>query len=196
MMGKYDMRLVKMKLKDCVSPDWNPRTITENEFKQLKHSIKTFGYSDPIIVNQRNNHIIAGNQRHRALLELNRENHGKYTVIDVVLLDLDPDDEKAFNLGHNKIGGEFDPEAVEKLLEELGSEYDLTLTGFEDITSDDDLDLSEFDDLDAEDVLEEGLGSVGEVEYVLTIKCANSSQQDFLFNELRERGYTVKATQY
>lgn len=193
-MGKYDMRVVKMKLKDCIRPDYNPRKITDNEFQQLKHSIKTFGYNDPIIVNQRNNHIVAGNQRHRALTELNRENHGKYTIIDVVLVDLAPADEKAFNIGHNEIGGSFDGEKLEELLKELDDvDYDITLTGFEDIV---DVDMDEFLDDEDDDDPQGQLVMNGEVEYVLTVKCADSSQQDFLFRELREKGYRVKATQY
>ena len=190
------MRVVKMALKDCVSPDWNPRRISDNEFQQLKHSIRTYGYNDPIIINQRNNHIVAGNQRYRALTELNRENHGKYKIIDVVLVDLPPSDEKAFNIGHNKIGGEFDEEKLEELLSELEDEgYDITLTGFEDIVDNLDDDFDEFmGDEPCEDELSGG--SLGDVEYVISVKCASSSQQDCLFRELRERGYSVKSMQY
>lgn len=187
------MRVVKMALKDCVSPDYNPRKISDTEFEKLKHSIRTFGYNDPIIINQRNNHIIAGNQRHRALTELNRENHGKYKVIDVVLLDLDPKDEKTFNIGHNKISGEFDGEKLEELLAELEDEdVDMALTGFGEI----DDDLSEFLEEEDEEELLPLKEDVGDVEYMLTVKCASKGQQDFLFNELRGKGYHVKATQY
>ena len=38
-MGKYDMDIVKMKLSSLVSPDYNPRTISDEEFDNLKKSI-------------------------------------------------------------------------------------------------------------------------------------------------------------
>ena len=189
-MGKYDMRIVKMNLKDCVSPDYNPRQISDTEFEKLKHSIRTYGYNDPIIVNQRNNHIVAGNQRHRALTDLNKENHGKYTVIDVVLVDLPPADEKAFNIGHNKIGGEFDEVKLEALLHELEQQdYDMSLTGFADLLED--VNLEEMAEEFEDDVID-----VGEPVYTISVKCANQTQQDMLFERLKQEGYNVKAMKY
>jgi ParB-like chromosome segregation protein Spo0J len=189
-MGKYDMRIVKMKLADCVSPDYNPRQISDIEFEKLKHSIRTFGYNDPIIVNQRNNHIVAGNQRHKALTELNKENHGKYTIIDVVLVDLPPNDEKTFNIGHNKIGGEFDGEKLEQLLRELeGQNCDMSLTGFAD----------DIEDVDLEEIADEidcDLTDIGDPVYTINVKCVNATQQDMLFERLKHEGYNVKAMKY
>ena len=189
-MGKYDMRIVKMALKDCVSPDYNPRQISDTEFKQLKHSIKKYGYNDPIIINQRNNHIVAGNQRHKALTELNRENHGKYKIIDVVLVDLPPADEKGFNIGHNKIHGEFDEEKLELLLKELEqSGYDMSLTGFADEIED--VNLEEIADEIDDDFVE-----ILEPQYMISVRCANQTQQDVLFERLKHEGYNVKAMKY
>ena len=188
-MGKYDMNFVKFKLSDCVSPDFNPRKISDDEFEKLKDSIRKYGYSDPIIINKRNNHIVAGNQRYRALCDLNRENHGKYTFIDVVLVDLDLADEKAFNIGHNKIGGEFDEVKLESLLDELQSiDYDMSLTGF----------IDEFEDIEIDD---EAFGvDPGKVkqkeEFMISVKCDSLAQMNYLFDSLRERGFNVKCTRY
>lgn len=44
------MKIEKVKLSDLNSPSWNPRYITDEDFKKLKNSIETFGYVDPIIV--------------------------------------------------------------------------------------------------------------------------------------------------
>ena len=189
-MGKYDMRFVKMKLADCVSPSFNPRRISDAEFERLKDSIRRYGYSDPIIVNQRNNHIVAGNQRYRALTELNRENHGKYTVIDVVLVDLDLADEKAFNIGHNKIGGEFDEAKLETLLEELESQnYDMALTGFVEDYENFEVDLDDFG-VNPSEV------NTAPESYMITVKCTDLNQMNHLFNQLKEKGYNVKSTRY
>lgn len=189
-MGKYDMEIVKFKLADLVSPEFNPRRISDDEFERLKNSIRSYGYSDPIIVNKRNNHIVAGNQRFRALKELNRENHGKYTMIDVVLVDLDLSDEKAFNIGHNKIGGEFDEIKLESLLDELEEmDYDMDLTGF----------VDEFEDIDTVDIDEFGVRPSqfdSKEEFIVSVKCDSASQMDSLHDTLRKQGYNVKSTRY
>lgn len=189
-MGKYDMNIVKYKLADLVSPEFNPRKISDDEFERLKNSIRTYGYSDPIIVNKRNNHIVAGNQRFRALKELNRENHGKYTTIDVVLVDLELSDEKAFNIGHNKIGGEFDEIKLESLLDELESiDYDMDLTGF--VDEFENLDSSELDDFGVQPSNVES-----KEEFIVSVKCDSASQMDNLHATLRRQGYNVKSTRY
>lgn len=189
-MGKYDMNIVKMNLKDLVSPSFNPRKISDSDFEMLKNSIKSYGYSDPLIVNKRNNHIVAGNQRYKALCELNQENHGKYTRIDVVLVDLPLEDEKAFNIGHNKIGGEFDEEKLESLLNELESiNYDMALTGFMDEYEDYEVDMSDFVE-DTNEIVNKP------TVYMISVKCSDFNQMNYLFNRLKDKGYNVKSTQY
>lgn len=190
-MGKYDMNVVKMKLSSLVSPDFNPRVIGDDEFERLKDSIRRYGYSDPIIVNKRNNHIVAGNQRFRALSELNRENHGKYTLIDVVLVDLDLADEKAFNIGHNKIGGDFDRVKLDALLDELEAlDYDMALTGFVDEFSE--VDLSGVGD----DLVEPDGVVMDNEEFIITVKCVSVNQMNYLYDSLRGKGYNVKCTRF
>ena len=60
------MKIEKVKLSDLNSPSWNPRYITDEDFKKPKNSLETFGYADPIIVNKHNMNIVAGNQRYQA----------------------------------------------------------------------------------------------------------------------------------
>ena len=56
---------------------------------------------DPIIINK-DGTIIGGHQRHQVLLDLGAES------ADVVVVDLDPDKEKALNIALNKITGSWD----------------------------------------------------------------------------------------
>lgn len=197
--SKYRLDFGRVALGDLVSPDFNPRRISVRDFDALKRNIRKFGYQDLIIVNKRNNHIVAGNQRYRALKDLNVELHGKYRVIDVIFVDLDLCDEKAFNISHNRIGGEFDEVKLEALLDELEAEdYSMDLSGFVDCV--DNLDLEDLDVDDDVDVgVVEDLGSggvVGREEFVVTVKCVNGVQMDSLFEELRGRGFSVKAARY
>lgn len=189
MVGKYCMRFGRVRLRDLVSPDYNPRSISGDEFERLKKSIRVFGYQDPLIVNESNNHIVAGNQRFRALKELDVESHGKYSMIDVVLVNISESDEKAFNIGHNRIGGEFDEVKLQGLLDELASEdYDLDLTGF-------------VADYDLEEVVSEmgdglGDGVLSPSSFVVTVKCGSVEDMNELHNRLKKQGYNVKSTVY
>lgn len=83
------------------------------EYKQLKDSIKNFGYVDLIIIDN-NFKIIGGHQRLPILKELG------YKEIDVVQVDhLNETQIKTLNIALNKIEGQWDFEKLELLLNEL-----------------------------------------------------------------------------
>ena len=121
------MEIVKVDINDLISPEYNPRQITDDEMEKLKNSINEFGYIAPIIVNKYNNHIIGGNQRYEALKSLG------YTDVDVVFVD-EPDlnREKALNIALNKISGEWDFVKLADIIDELElNDFDIPLTGFD-----------------------------------------------------------------
>lgn len=155
------MEIVKVNINELISPEYNPRQITDDEMEKLKNSINEFGYVAPIIVNKHNNHIVGGNQRYEALKSLG------YTDVDVIFVD-EPDlnREKALNIALNKISGEWDEVKLNQIFTEMKlAGFDkVSLTGFEDyevqelnfindINYDDDFDLTD-DDL-SEDKEEE-----------------------------------------
>ena len=121
------MEIVKVNINELISPEYNPRQITDDEMEKLKNSINEFGYVAPIIVNKHNNHIIGGNQRYEALKSLG------YTDVDVVFVD-EPDlnREKALNIALNKISGEWDFVKLADILDDLElDDFDISLTGFD-----------------------------------------------------------------
>ena len=121
------MEIVKVDINELISPEYNPRQITDDEIGKLKNSINEFGYIAPIIVNKYNNHIIGGNQRYEALKSLG------YTDVDVVFVD-EPDlnREKALNIALNKISGEWDFVKLADIIDELElNDFDIPLTGFD-----------------------------------------------------------------
>ena len=122
------MEIVKVDINELISPEYNPRQITDDEMEKLKNSINEFGYIAPIIVNKHNNHIIGGNQRYEALKSLG------YTDVDVVFVD-EPDlnREQALNIALNKISGEWDLVKLEDIIDDLElNDFDISLTGFDD----------------------------------------------------------------
>ena len=123
------MQIVKKNINDLIFPDYNPRkklTPEDKEYQKIKNSIQEYGYADLVIINK-DNTIIGGNQRSQVLKDLG------YEEIECVQLDLDKTKEKALNIALNKITGEWDYGKLGDLLLELDSEnFDLELTGFED----------------------------------------------------------------
>ena len=123
------MEIKKAPVKDLVSPEWNPRQITDEELEKLKTSLEEFGYIEPIIINDVNNHVVGGNQRLRALIALG------YDEVDVVYVHLeDINKEKACNVALNKISGDWDEDKLRVVLEDIElSPIDIKLTGFDEL---------------------------------------------------------------
>lgn len=122
------MNFEKWKLSDIKPAEYNPRKrlqAGDPEYQKILNSIVQFGYVDPIIIN-RDGTIIGGHQRHTVLTDLG------YDEVDVVVLDLDKQNEKALNVALNKISGDWDEKKLKDLLLDLDiDDFDISLTGFE-----------------------------------------------------------------
>ena len=133
------MKIESRKISELKFAEYNPRTISKKQFKDLVSSLKKFGLIDPIIINSskdRQNIIIGGHQRSRAWLELGND------TIQCVVLDLSINDEMELNLRLNKNGGKFDDDLLlnyfdEDLLFEVGftvNDLNINLDKYEDNT--------------------------------------------------------------
>ena len=120
--------LKKIKLSEIKGADYNPRKISNEALGRLTKSLAELGDLQPITVNIRTgNTIIGGHQRYKIYQAMGREE------IDVWLVDLSEEKEKAANLALNNMAGEFDTEALKDLLEDIDtSQIDLQITGFSD----------------------------------------------------------------
>lgn len=124
------MNIQKIKIDQINPAAYNPRIDLkpgDPEYEKLKKSIETFGYVDPLIWNIRTGNLVGGHQRFKILLEQGVKE------VEVSVVDLDLDKEKAFNIALNKIGGDWDKEKLGELLDELSKtpDFDVTLTGFD-----------------------------------------------------------------
>ena len=122
---------------DKINPaKYNPRKDLQPgdpEYEKLKKSIAEFDLVEPLIMNKRGNVLVGGHQRLKILQELG------HTEVEVSIVDLPPEKEKALNLALNKISGEWDMPMLKDVLEELDTgEFDIEITGF---------DMSEVEDL-------------------------------------------------
>jgi DNA modification methylase len=120
------MKIEKMKVSDLKYAPYNPRKIDDKELAKLKRSIAEFGYVEPIVWNERTGFVVGGNQRLKALRELEIEE------ADVVVVDLDDAKEKALNVALNKISGEWDFIKLKDVLTDIDTgDFDIELTGFD-----------------------------------------------------------------
>lgn len=96
------LRTERRKLVDLKAAEYNPRkalTPDDAEYQKIRRSIEEFGYVDPIIINE-DGTIIGGHQRATVLKDLG------YQEVDVVVVALDKQREKALNIALNKITGD------------------------------------------------------------------------------------------
>lgn len=123
------MKIRKIKIEDIKAAEYNPRKDLQPddaEYKSLQRSMERFGYAEPIVWNERTGNIVGGHQRYKILLAQGLQE------IDVSVVDLSKDEEKAFNIALNKISGSWDDEKLKELLNEISqSDIDVLLTGFD-----------------------------------------------------------------
>ena len=121
------MNIETRRLADLKPAAYNPRKKLvpgDPEYEKIARSIEEFGYCDPIIINK-DGTIIGGHQRTQVLLDMGAE------TADCVVVDLDPDKEKALNIALNKITGSWDEAKLAELIGSLNLDgYDLTKTGY------------------------------------------------------------------
>ena len=109
MADKEKLVLVQYKISDLIPADYNPRQLTEKQFKDLKASIEKFGQMEPAIVNthkDRKNIIVSGHQRLRVATALNMT---EWPCIEV---NLTLKKEKELNIRMNKNTGEWDMDSL------------------------------------------------------------------------------------
>ena len=135
---------------------YNPRvylTKGDADWTKIERSIDEFGYTEPIVWNERTGNVVGGHQRLKVLKEKG------YTKLPVSVVNLNEADEKQLNLALNKIKGEWDFNKLQELLMEFEPD-DLLATGFtadqvalfleEDDTNEDDYSWLESWDTEAE----------------------------------------------
>lgn len=120
------MNIEKMKLSELRPAEYNPRVELKpgmEEYEKLKQSILEFGFVDPPIFNKRTGNLVGGHQRVMVAKDLG------IGEIEVSIVDLPIEKEKALNIALNKISGQWDEDKLVELLEELNTD-ELPLTGF------------------------------------------------------------------
>ena len=99
------MKIKKYKISELKFAEYNPRTLTKDQHKDLKESLIKFGFVDPVIINinpERKNVIIGGHQRTKVWKGLGHRS------VPCNELDLSLDHEKELIVRLNKNVGSWD----------------------------------------------------------------------------------------
>ena len=130
------MKIEKKSISELLPAEYNPRKDLkpgDPEYEKLKRSIEQFGYVEPVIWNQSTGRVVGGHQRLKVLIDMG------ITEVDCVVVEFSEEKEKALNIALNKISGDWDKDKLALLITDLqGSDFDVSLTGF---------DTAELDDL-------------------------------------------------
>lgn len=118
------------KFKDVNRAPYNPRVelkVGMPEYEKLKKSIETFGHVLPMVYNSRSGTLVGGHQTMTVLEDLGK------TEAEMSIVDLGEVEEKALNIGLNKLGGMWNKDKLTTLLYELIEipEFDIDVTGFD-----------------------------------------------------------------
>ena len=172
------MQIEQLKVGDLIPYVNNSRTHSDEQVMQVASSIKEFGFTNPILIDD-DGGIIAGHGRLMAAKKL-----GLVEVPCIRLGHLSEAQRKAYVIADNKLAlnSGWDNDLLKIELMQLDSiDFDLNLTGF---------DLSElaniFDPVTEEIELKEQTYSET---FNIIIECENEHNQESIYNELQEKGY-------
>ncbi len=124
------MNIEQVPVQDINPAPYNPRLDLQpgdTDYEKLKRSMEEFGCVEPLVWNRRTGHLVGGHQRFKVLCAQCVE------TIEVSVVDLAIEQEKALNIALNKIQGGWDEPRLAALLEGLATipEFDVSLTGFD-----------------------------------------------------------------
>ncbi len=129
------MLIERKKVAELIPAEYNPRKDLkpgDPEYDKLKRSIEQFGYVEPVIWNKVTGHVVGGHQRLKVLIDMG------IIEVECVIVEIDEEKEKALNIALNKISGEWDKDKLALLISDLqGTDFDVTLTGFDPAELDD-----------------------------------------------------------
>jgi ParB-like chromosome segregation protein Spo0J len=164
---------------DLIPYALNSREHSDDQVAQIAASIRAFGFTNPVLIDEANN-LIAGHGRVMAARKL-----GMTEVPAIVVTGMDERKRRALIIADNKLAlnASWDMEALLVEVRDLGGEFG-ELMGF----SDDEL-LSMFEPASDEKIPEQqDLKATFEV----AVECSDETEQETVFNLLMEKGYKCR----
>ncbi len=176
------MQIIEFEIEKLIPYARNARTHSDEQIAQIAASIKEFGWTNPILIDEKSG-IIAGHGRLAAARKL-----GMTKIPVIELTHLSEIQKKALIIADNKLAlnSGWDNQMLSIELEELKlNGLDLDITGF---------DLGELKLLDLSDLPEDSIKEIKDDgnRNLLLIETITEMELQNLFDELVERGYQCK----
>jgi ParB-like chromosome segregation protein Spo0J len=164
----------------------NARKHSQAQLEQIKNSIKEFGFTAPVLIDE-NNMVLAGHGR----LE-GAKLAGLKEVPVRVIEGLSEQQKRAYILADNKIAlnAEWDEELLKQELDALSASFNLLDFGFSKIELKD-FEISNF--LNEKKTKELENEDKDEIKTIIVIECSNEKHQRELLTELINRGLQCQA---
>lgn len=159
----------------------NPRH-NDAAVAKVAASLKEFGWRQPVVVDAKGV-IIVGDTRYLAARSL-----GMTEVPVHPALELTAEQARAYRIADNRVAQESewdDEKLIEELLSLKLSDYDLAQTGFDD---------DELEKILAGHLEEEPEEPPAAQKFRVMVECQDEREQETVFLELRDQGYTVAKT--
>ena len=177
---KQKIDIVYIPVGDLRPAEYNPRQATKEQYEQLKRGIQEEGFVVPILANSneaRKNIVIGGHFRLRVAKDIGME------TVPVVYIDLpDIEDEKRLNLRLNKNMGDWDTDLLANFNEEMLLDVGFTEKDFDDFLNTNQTDKAECNS---------GSKRLKHITQVV-IDCEDETEQERIFNILKEQGFQCR----
>jgi len=117
---------VVIKREQIKNAPYNPRSITEQARRKLRHNLERVGLMGGLVWNKRTGNLVSGHQRISIIDSIEGKPDYELTVVQVDLTDTDEKKQNVF-LNNYQAQGDFDLEKLEAVMRELGGDIE---TGF------------------------------------------------------------------
>jgi ParB-like chromosome segregation protein Spo0J len=172
------MKIINIPINDLKEYENNSRTHSEEQITQIVNSIKEFGFTNPILIDNKNL-IIAGHGRLLAAKKLDLKE-----VPTIVLNNLSEKQKKAYIIADNQLAmnAGWDFEMLKNEIMTIADDIDLNLLGFNE------QELANI--IDGLELIEPELQEQEYKEvFNVIINCEDENHQEKTYNELQEKGY-------
>ena len=182
------LKIEYKKIKELIPYCNNSRTHSDEQVLQIASSIKEFGFTNPVLIDDQGG-IIAGHGRTMAAQKLKMDE-----VPTITLVGLSDAQRKAYVIADNKLAlnAEWDFDLLKIEIESLQEDdFKLDLLGFD---VDELNGILGFDDIAEEDEEEpeQDYEDNYKEQYGVIIMCKSAEEQEKIFNKMQQNGYEVK----
>ena len=180
-----------IKIKDLKPYDYNTREHSNEQIIQVKESIKKYGFTNPLLIDEKHN-IIAGHCRLEAIKALNNLDFKDNPILElpcIIVKDLSEIDFKALSIIDNKLAlnATWNEKNLLNELESLKSvNFNLSELGFNESEIDNIINESEIDN-----IINESEVKFKEI-FKIVLEFENENELENNYNKLTEMGYKCK----